>query len=401
MNPLRFAWRRPVLTLVLLALTSGGVFALNSSGVDVGPIIEAARIGSLLDGSAVASETEGPEESPHHEHHKILVTSPKSMDVTLTQPYVAQIHSRRHIEVCALENGYLQEVLVKEGQSVKKGDLMFKILPTLYQARLEAEIAEAQLAQLEFNNTKKLAEQNVVSQNEVKLLQARLAKAQAKVKLAKAELDFTNVVAPFDGIVDRLHEQLGSLIEEGDDLTTLSDNSVMWVYFNVPEAGYLEYMAGRDRHGEEDRIELVLANGEKFPQDGVIGAIEAKFNNETGNIPFRADFSNPDGLLRHGQTGTVLMSRVLTGAMAIPQRATFENLAKRYVYVVDEDRVVHQREIEVQNALEDIYILKDGVLDAEAKIVLEGSREVHDGEEVEYDFVAPEEVLANPKHKAE
>ena len=143
------------------------------------------------------------------EHRKIVLTSPKAMDVAITQRYVCQIHSRRHIDVCALENGYLSEIKVKEGQAVKKGDLMFKIVPTLNKAKLDAESA--------------------------------------------------NVIAPFDGIVDRLHEQLGSLIKEGDILTTLSDNSVMWVYFNVPEKQYLEYMANRKQH-EEDKIELVLAN---------------------------------------------------------------------------------------------------------------------------------------------
>ena len=85
-----------------------------------------------------------------------MVTSPKAKDVTLTQQYVCQIHSQRHIEVRALEDGYLEEIPVKEGQAVKKGDLMFKIVPTLYQAKLDAELAEAKLAQLEFNNTKKL-----------------------------------------------------------------------------------------------------------------------------------------------------------------------------------------------------------------------------------------------------
>ena len=251
------------------------------------------------------------EEEAHQEQHKIVVTSPEAKDVTITQQYVCQIHSQRHINVRALENGYLEEIPVKEGQAVKKGDVMFKIVPILYKARLDAEMAEAKLAQLEFNNTKKLFEQKVVSQNEVALLEAKLAKAQAKAELAKAELNFTNVKAPFDGIVDRLHEQLGSLIKEGDILTTLSDNSVMWVYFNVPEARYLEYMAGLDQDKEDPQIELMLANGSKFPQIGKIGAIEAKFNNETGNIPFRADFPNPDRLLRHGQTGTVLIRRVL------------------------------------------------------------------------------------------
>ena len=218
--------------------------------------------------------------------------------------------------------------------------------------------------------------------------------------MAEAELKFTEVRAPFDGIVDRLHEQQGSLVKEGDVLTTLSDNSVMWVYFNVPEARYLDYMAGLGQDNESRQIELVLANGSKFPHSGKIGAIGAKFNNETGNIPFRADFPNPDGLLRHGQTGNVLIHRVLNNAIIIPQRTTFEILDRRYVYVVGKDDVAHQREIDVQNELEDIYVIKSG-LDVDDRIVLDGIRQVRDGEKVEYEFRPPEQVIANQKNKAE
>jgi membrane fusion protein (multidrug efflux system) len=340
-------------------------------------------------------------EQPHQEeHHKIVATSPKVQDVIITQPYVCQIHSQRHIKVCALQNGYLKDVLVREGQAVKKGDLMFRIVPILYEARRDAEVAEARLAELELKNTNTLLDRNVVSPNEVLLQQARVAKAQAKAKLAQAELDFTIVTAPFDGIVDRLHEQLGSLIKEGEVLTTLSDNSVMWVYFNVPEAGYLDYMAGAGQDKESQQIELVLANGSKFPYLGKIGAIEAKFNNETGTIPFRADFENPHGLLRHGQTGNVLIRRTVKNALLIPQRATFEILDKRYVYVVGEDEVAHQREIVIQHELDDIFVIQKG-LGVNDKLVLEGVRQVHDGEKVEFEFRKPEEALANQKNHAE
>ncbi len=144
----------------------------------------------------------------------------------------------------------------------------------------------------------------------------------------------------------------------------------------------------------------MLANGSKFQHDGKIGAIEAKFNNETGNIPFRADFPNPDRLLRHGQTGNVLIRRPLKNAIVIPQRATFEILDKRYVYVIDKDNVVHQREIAIQNEMDDIFVIKSG-LDVNDKIVLEGVRQVRDGDKVEYEFRKPEEVLANQKNHAE
>jgi membrane fusion protein (multidrug efflux system) len=341
-------------------------------------------------------------EQPHEEHQKIVVTGPQAKDVTITQQYVCQIRSRRHINVKALQSGYLEAIQIKEGQAVKTGDVMFQIVPILYKARLEAEVAEVRLAELEFKNTERLFNDKVpvVSQMEVALYEAKLAKAQAKKKLAEAEFNFATVRAPFDGIIDRLQEQHGSLIKEGDVLTTLSDNSVMWVYFNVPEARYLEYMATQGQEKDSRQIELVLADGKTFPQIGKIGAIEAKFNNETGNIPFRADFPNPSRLLRHGQTGNVLIHRTLKNAIVIPQRATFEILDKRYVYVVDKDNVVHQREIAIQHEMDDIFVVNKG-LDATDKIVLEGVRQVHDGDSVEYEFRKPEEALANQKNHAE
>ncbi|WP_437223417.1 efflux RND transporter periplasmic adaptor subunit [Planctomicrobium sp. SH661] len=342
------------------------------------------------------------DEEHHQEHakHKIVVTNPVSEAVTLTQQYVCQIRSQRHIELRALERGYLEPIAIKEGQTVKQGEVLFQILPILYEANLDAELAEAQLAQLEYNYTKKLGDDNVVSQNEVLLLDAKLKKAQAKVKQAQAELNFTFIKAPYDGIVDRLMHQQGSLIEEGEILTTLSDNSTMWVYFNVPESRYLEYKANLEQHSEDLQIELKLANGKIFPFTGKIGAIEADFNNETGNIAFRADFPNPDGLLRHGQTGTVLLKRVSENALVIPQRATFETLDKQYVYVVDEHDVVHQRDIVVENELDDLYVIKSG-LEVNDKIILEGVRQVHDGEKVEFEYLEPKIVLGHLKYAAE
>jgi membrane fusion protein (multidrug efflux system) len=144
----------------------------------------------------------------------------------------------------------------------------------------------------------------------------------------------------------------------------------------------------------------VLANGSRFPQDCKLVTTMGKVNNETGNFSYRADFLNPDRLLRHGQTGTILIHRALPGAIVIPQRATFEILDKRYVWVVDNDKVVHQREIAIEHEMEDIFVIKHGI-DSNDKIVLEGVRQVHEGEKVEFEFREPEEVLANQKNHAE
>src|SRR5262249_21322697 len=148
-----------------------------------------------------------------------------------------------------------------------------------------------------------------------------------------------------DGFLGRLEQREGRLIDKKDVLTTLTDNSVMWVYFNVSEARYLDYKAREGRAKDPSRlelvdskIELVLANDKTFKQDpGNTVTVEARFSSETGNIPFRADFPNPDRLLRHGQTGTVLIRQTMKNATVIPQRATFEIFERRYVWVVGKD----------------------------------------------------------------
>ena len=238
--------------------------------------------------------------------------------VTITESFVCQIRSQRHIEIRALEGGYLAKVLISEGQAVKKGQQLFEILPVLYKAKLAAEQAKATLAQLQYKYAQQLVEQKVVSENDALLKKAEYDEAQAKADLAQAELKFTEITAPFDGIVDRLLQREGGLVNAGDVLTTLSDNNQMWVYFNVPEKYYLHYMAHRKEHEQQDKIDLVLADGETFPEPGKIGAIEADFNNENGNIKFRADFPNPNGILRHGETGTIKIRRPLPGASSFP-----------------------------------------------------------------------------------
>lgn len=330
---------------------------------------------------------------------KYLVTSPLQKDTTIIKEYVAQIHSIQHIEMRALEKGYLQKIFVDEGQRVEKGQLMFQIMPMIYEAELKKSAAEANYVDIEYQNTKKLADKNVVSQNELALAQAKLEKAKAEVALAKTHLDFTTIRAPFSGIMDHFQARLGSLVDEGDLLTTLSDNSKMWVYYNVPEAEYLTFKA--HSHGDSTmKVKLLMANNEVFQYPGVVQTIEADFNNETGNIAFRATFPNPKGLLRNGETGSVLMTTPLKNAIIIPQKATFEVLEKKYVYVVDDKRHVHQREVTVASEMPDLFIVSGG-LKATDKIMLEGIRKVKDGDKIEFEYQNPKEVVSHLKVHSE
>lgn len=376
--------------------------------LEISPSLSLALALSLL-GACSKCHAEGSEE--HHAEHPIVVTSATTMEVPIERHYVSQIHAQRRVEVRALNEGYLQEVAVQEGQAVHQGQLLFKILPVVYRASLETDRAELRLAEINLRNTQRLKEQGVVSDQELARAIAERDRARARFERAMAEYRFTRIVAPFDGIVDRQLMQLGSLVEEGDVLTTISDISLMWVYFNVPEADYLHFMSvpgARDPAAPhrlqlpDATIRLRLANGDLYEHSASTTlTVESEFDPSTGNIRFRADFPNPDLILRHGQTGTVVITQKLPDALVIPQRATFEILDRQYVMVVDDDEVAHQRQIRVAHELEDIFVIADGLSVGE-RYVLEGVRQVHDGQELhEIEERPAEEVLSNLKFHAE
>ncbi|MBN8694453.1 MAG: efflux RND transporter periplasmic adaptor subunit [Bacteroidetes bacterium] len=322
---------------------------------------------------------------------RFIATSPLKKDTVITRNYVCQIHAIQHIEMRALEKGYLEKIFVDEGEFVKKGQLMFKIMPLIYNAELQKAQAEKDFAEIEYQNTKQLSEKNVVSTNELALAKAKLDKAKAELSLAQTHLQFTDIKAPFDGIMDHFQVRLGSLVDDGDLLTTLSDNSEMWVYFNVPEAEYLNYKM----HSTEEnlnKVSLLLANNTMFDQPGEVKTIEADFNNETGNIAFRATFPNPNKLLRHGETGNIRMSIPVKNAIIIPQKATFEVLEKKYVYVIDKNNCVHAKEITIAEEIPDLYFIKGG-LNENDKILLEGIRKVKDNDKITFTYEKPENVI--------
>jgi membrane fusion protein (multidrug efflux system) len=336
-----------------------------------------------------------PEPEKKEELPTLEATTPLRQDTSVNKEYVCQIHAIRHIEVRALERGYVQGIFVDEGQIVHQGQPMFKIMPNIYQAELLKAKAEANTMNIEYLNTKGLADKNIVSPNELALAKAKLDKAQAEVKLAETHLGFTDITAPFEGIMDHLDVRNGSLVEEGALLTTLSDISKLWVYFNVPEAEYLDYKANRQSH-EPTKVQLRMANGQIFNQTGVVETIEADFDNSAGNIEFRATFANPDKLLRHGETGTILMTKQYPNAMLIPQKATFDILDKSYVYVINADGKLEQKLVKIEAALPQMFIINDGLKEND-KILLEGLRKVHSGDEVKIDLRPPEKVISELK----
>lgn len=357
-------------------------------------IVMFAGLLALFCQTACVSKKEEKEEAG-----KFTATSPLKIDTSFTKEYVSQIRSVRNIEIRAQEKGFLQNIYVDEGQYVKAGQLLFKIMPKIYEAELAKAEAEAKAAEIELQNAKTLADKNVISKNEQAMAQAKLDQAKAEIALAKLHLSFTDIRAPFDGIIDRIPLKLGSLIDEGELMTSLSDNSQMFAYFNVSEPEYLDYETHVKSRGN-NKVGLLLANNQPLKYTGDVETIEGEFDHETGNIAFRARFPNPDKLLKNGETGKVLMTVPLKDALIIPQKATYEIQDKLYVFVIDKNNVIRSKNISVLGQMPDLYVIEKGLAEND-RILLEGVQKVKDDDKIEYEYQAPKEVIAHLRLRTE
>jgi RND family efflux transporter MFP subunit len=346
--------------------------------------------------------------TPHKINSKepFPVTSPLVIDTIYYSDYVAEIHSRRNIEVRARVKGYIEKINVDEGQKVKEGQVLFTISSQEYkeellkaQATLKSAIAELKAAELDLLNTKKLVEKNIVSETEYEMAQSRTEALSAKVEemrshesSARLKLDFTQIKAPFEGVIDRIPNKIGSLIDEGTLLTTLSDNSEVYAYFNVSEKEYLDYTANKANSDKTNKISLILANNLPHAYKGEVETIEGEFNKGTGNIAFRAKFPNPEGVLRHGASGKVRLKRIIKNVMVIPQKTTFEIQDKMYVYVVDGKNSVKMKSIVPGFRMPHLYIISSG-LSVNDRIIYEGIQDIKDGMVIDPQMIDLKNVL--------
>jgi membrane fusion protein, multidrug efflux system len=309
------------------------------------------------------------------------------IDTVLEKYLVADIHAIQNTELRAKVSGFIDRIHADEGKFVQKNQLLFSINSSEYEAELAQARANVSIAQanarvvkLEAEQTRLLVEKNVVSKTELELALAKVKSADAAVKEAESieksaeiKLSFTKVRAPFSGLLDRIPLKIGSLIDEGKLLSSITDVQEVYAYFNVSEIEYLMYSesikAKKDSHRNE--VKLVLANGKTYPYQGQIETIEGEFNGETGSIAFRARFPNPDKLLRHGSTGKIILTTPIKDVLLIPQKCIFEIQDKNYVFIVDKNNTVRFQNITTQARIDQFYLVSSGVKPGDC-IVFEG-----------------------------
>lgn len=298
-------------------------------------------------------------------------------------------------------SGKLTSVNVKEGQRVGKGQTLFIIDQIPYQAALqtaEANLSSAKAgvasAQLDYDGKKELFHENVISEFELKKAEnalmtakAQQAQAAAQVTDARNNLSYTVITSPCDGVVGTLPFRAGYLVSPGmtTPLTTVSDNSDMYVYFSMPENRVIDlirtYGSAEKVLAAMPTVKLYLNDGSEYESEGHVESISGVLDNATGATSVRAVFSNPAGLLHSGGAGNVGMVNKSDGVMVIPQSATYELQDKVFAYRVTDGKANAVR-LEVKPVKEsNSYIVLSG-LDEGDVIITEGVGNLQDGSEV-------------------
>ncbi len=347
-----------------------------------------------------------PNKEDNSTKEEFQVTNPIIADTIYTSEYVADIHSLQNVELRARVKGYIEKIYVDEGQPAKAGQLLFSISSQEYRqelmkakAMLTSAIADAKVGEVDLDNAKILVEKNIVSKSEFDMKKAKLEAFQAKIEEAKAQesnanlqLSLTEVRAPFGGVINRILNKAGSLIDEGTLLTTLSDNTEVFAYFNVSETDYLDIVEeGNEK--KNYKVELIKANQHPHPYKGIIETVEGEVDKSTGNIAFRARFQNPALTLKHGSTGKIKLNHEVKEALLIPQKSTFEIQENLYVYVIDDKNVVRLRSIKPAMRIRNLYIVESGLTPMD-KILYEGIQRVKEGDQIQLELVTMKHIIA-------
>jgi membrane fusion protein (multidrug efflux system) len=324
---------------------------------------------------------------------------------TLFNDYPVTLQGVKEVELRPKIDGFIEQILVDEGQEVKKGQLLFRIYAPQYKEENAAAIANLNRAEAELNEarmkvakTKPLVEQNIVSAYELETAQytektkeALVMQARANVSSAGANVGYTQIVAPFDGIIGLIPYKEGALVGSNsiEPLTVISDISAIYAYLSMNEKQFFDFLQENQASSVKERIallpevQLILANGQVYAKKGKVNTVSGQLDPLTGSINFRALFDNQEGVLRSGNSATVRVYEEVGEALLVPQRATYDLQGKRFVYVVGEDGRVKSREIKVMERTpsSEFYILTSGVQRGE-KIVTAGIGGLKDGVQI-------------------
>lgn len=325
-----------------------------------------------------------------------------STTVEVNESYSASIQGRQDIEIYPQVSGTIFRMCVEEGRKVQKGEILFVIDQVAYKAALRTAIAnvhsataQVETAELDYNSKKILFQENVISEYELSMAKNALAVAEAGLEQARAEeinarnnLSYTEVKSPSDGVVGILPYRVGALVSPSmpQPLTTVSDNTEMYVYFSMTEnqlrALIRQYGSPDETIRQMPSVCLQLNDGTIYDHEGRIETISGIINRQTGTVSVRSMFPNPKRVLFSGGIGNVIIPRTIKEVIVIPQTATYELQDKIFAYKIDKDSKINSAELTVEKLNDGKnYIVYSG-LETGDRIVSEGVGLLQDGIEI-------------------
>ncbi len=339
---------------------------------------------------------------PNFGDNEYAVRTVQGQNADLQTTYPATIKGVQDVEIRPKVSGFITKLCVKEGQQVKAGQLLFVIDNVTYaaavrQAKAAVNAAKAQLntARLTYNNSEKLFKNNVIgsyelqsSKNAMESAAAQLAQAEAAYVSAKQNLDFCFVTSPANGVIGDLPYRVGALVSASSQqaLTTVSNNSTMQVYFSMTEKDLLDMTktAGgvNAAISSYPAVKLQLADGSIYNHPGKVATVSGVIDPTTGTVSMRADFPNPERVLKTGASGSIVVPHTATSAVVVPQDAVVEVQDKHFVYVVGKDNKVKYTPVEINSQNDGKnYIITSG-LHIGDRFVVNGVSSLQDGMEI-------------------
>lgn len=292
-----------------------------------------------------------------------------SKQITGYSSYPASIEGIVNSDIRAKVSGYIKQVLVDEGEKVRAGQPLFRLETASLSQDAEAAKASVNAAQVEVDRLGPLVEKGIVSNVQLETARAKLAQAKSTYNSITANIGYATVKSPIDGYVGAIPYRVGSLISPADatPLTTVSDISEVYAYFSMNEKDYLDFIQNAEGETLQDKLDnlpavnLQLANGSIYKEKGKIQTVTGQVNQSTGTVSFRAIFENPNLIVTNGNSGKVLIPTTYTDAPVIPQAATFERQGQILVYHVKEDNTVSADVVEINDRIDNLYVVKSGV----------------------------------------
>ena len=335
---------------------------------------------------------------PQNNEFPVATVATSSADMNSSYPAV--IKGKQDVEIRPKVSGFITRLCVEEGAAVRAGQVLVTIDNVQYKAVLnqaEAALASAKsalaTAELTYKNKQELHSQNIIgdydlqtAENNLATAKAGLAQAQATVASARDNLSYCNVTSPANGVIGTMPYRVGSLVSASivTPLTTVSNIEQMYVYFSMTEKQLLDMTRekGKNITAAFPAVMLQLADGSMYEHPGKVSMVSGVIDQATGSVSVRADFSNPDHLLKSGGTGSVIVSNDAENVIVIPQSATTEVQNKIFVYLVGKDNKVKYTEIKV-NPQNDgtTYVVTEGLAVGD-RYVTTGLTKLADGMEI-------------------